>query len=197
MRCARMCTHRLLSGTKNDACCRRRAMAWFMHRCGHGHIRGPADEDCVTLRALWLGVLLWGVMFAVASALYPWSVATPALLASFMAVVLAGVTTTVATAYLRQLEGGVFWRVFKASLTWTATCVLLDLAMLMTMPPRLSIREYLQQIGLTYLMIPVIAMGLAYQRVLADASAARPSRQALAEQRGYPETQKSLDRTFG
>jgi hypothetical protein len=42
--------------------------------------------------------------------------------------------------------------------------VLLDFVVLLATPPRFTVREYLQELGLTYLMVPVIAVGLAYQR---------------------------------
>jgi hypothetical protein len=121
-----------------------------------------------------LGALLWGVVFAVASALYPWSVVNRHLFDSVMAVVLAATTTCVATAYLRVLHGHILGRAVAAAALWPVTCVVLDLVALMTAPPRLSIGEYLESVGLSYVMIPPIVLGLAYQRLRAE----RPSRQA-------------------
>ena len=152
--------------------------------CGAVHatpsVMDPRDpgtsERGGTLRTVWLGACLWGVLFTVKSALYPWSVTNQGLFASFLAVVLAVVATVVATTYLRDLRSRIFWRAFSAAVTWTFTCIALDVTMLMTMPPRLSVREYLEQVALIYVMIPVIAMGLAYQRVRAAATVATASR---------------------
>jgi len=116
-------------------------------------------------RALWLGLVLWGLMFSIASALYPWSVANRRLFESVLAVVLAGATTAVGTAYLRGLEGRILGRAVAASLLWTVTCWTLDFVILMVRPPRLSFGEYLEGTGLTYLMILPIVLGLTYQRL--------------------------------
>lgn len=116
-------------------------------------------------RALALGLLLWGVLFAVASVLYPWSVAAPRVFKSVIVVVMASVTTCVAIAYLRDLEGRILGRALFASMVWPLMCVTLDLVILMVRPPRLSIREYMADVGLTYLIVPVIVLGLAYQRL--------------------------------
>jgi hypothetical protein len=116
-------------------------------------------------RVLWLGALLWGALFAIASALYPMSVDNRALFGSLMAVVIACSSVGVASAYLRDLHGHLFWRVLVASCTWVVTCWLLDLLAMSLLPPRYSFAEYVKQLGVDYLMIPVIALGLAYQRV--------------------------------
>jgi hypothetical protein len=119
-------------------------------------------------RAGWvlaLGAALWGAVFSVASALYPWSVANGRLFTSLMAVAVALITTCVATAYLRGLDGRVLWKAALTALLWPAMCVALDFLVLSLRPPRLSLGEYVQTTGLLYLMIPVIVLGLCYQRV--------------------------------
>jgi hypothetical protein len=113
-------------------------------------------------RALWLGLVLWGVLFSWSSALYPWAVANRLMLRG---VVLASAATTVGTAYLRGLSGRILGRALAASALWTLTCVSLDLVVSMLQPPRFAFSEYLASGGLGYLMIPVIVLGLAYQRL--------------------------------
>lgn len=116
-------------------------------------------------RVLALGAVLWGAVFSVASALYPWSVSGGRVFTSLMAVAVTGITTCVATAYLRRLEGRVLWRATLTSLIWPAMCVGLDFFVLGLRPPRPSLGEYAQTTGLLYLMVPVIVLGLSYQRV--------------------------------
>jgi hypothetical protein len=64
-------------------------------------------------------------------------------------------------------------RTVATSALWAIICVGLDLVMLMTLPPRLSLPEYLSQDGLVYLMIPPIVVGLAYQRIRTEGSSMR------------------------
>lgn len=116
-------------------------------------------------RIVWLGALLWGILFAIGSALYPMSVGNRALFGSVMSVLIAGSSVGVASAYLRDLHGHLFWRVSVASCTWVATCWLLDLLAMSLLPPRYSFADYFKEVGVGYFMIPVIALGLAYQRV--------------------------------
>jgi len=124
-------------------------------------------------RALWLGLVLWGLMFSIASALYPWSVVNRRLFESALAVVLASATTAVGTAYLRGLEGRILGRALAASVLWTVTCWTLDFLILMVKPPRLSFGEYFQGTGLTYLVIPAIVLGLTYQRLRVERASPR------------------------
>jgi hypothetical protein len=121
-------------------------------------------------RSVWLGLLLWGVMFSFASALYPLSVADRPLFESLATIARATAITAFGTAYLRGLEGRILGRAVATSALWTITCVMLDLVMLMTLPPRLSLPEYLSRDGLVYLMIPPIVLGLAYQRIRTEGS---------------------------
>lgn len=133
-------------------------------------------EAAGKLRAGWvlsLGVVLWGAVFSVASAHYPWSVANGRLFASLMAVAVASLTTCVATTYLRGLDGRVLWKAALTALLWPVMCVALDFLVLSLRPPRLSLGEYVQTIGLLYLMIPVIVLGLCYQRIRVEP--ARPA----------------------
>ena len=51
-------------------------------------------------------------------------------------------------------------------LMWLATNLLLDLPLFSYGPMRMSLREYVADIGLTYLIIPAITLGLAFQMTM-------------------------------
>lgn len=138
-----------------------------------GAHRHQAERAARVTGRLWLGLVLWGVVFSVASALYPWEIVDRRLFESIMSVVLAWVTTCVATAYLRGLEGRILARAIVAALSWPLTCVALDLVVSMLAPPRFSMREYAEAIGVNYLMIPAIVLGLTYQRLRVEAASQR------------------------
>jgi hypothetical protein len=115
-------------------------------------------------RCLWMGVLLWGCVFAIASVLYPWGIGNRQLFEWFMAVVVAGAALAVATAYVRELQGPVLPQVITAAVLWPVTCVVLDFVVFLAVVPRVSVGQYLKSVGLAYLIIPPIVLGLAYRR---------------------------------
>lgn len=115
-------------------------------------------------RCLWMGALLWGSVFAVASLLYPWGITHRAVFEWVMVIVVAGAAVAVASAYVRGLQGSVWTQVVAAAVLWPVTCVVLDFVVFLAISPRLSVGQYLESVGLAYLMIPLIVLGLAYRR---------------------------------
>lgn len=116
------------------------------------------------IRCLWMGALLWICVFAIASLLYPWDIANRHLFEWVMAVVVAGAAIAVATAYVRGLQSPVLPQVVTAAVLWPVMCVVLDFMVILAVVPRVSLGQYLKQVGLAYLMIPPIVLGLAYWR---------------------------------
>ena len=52
-------------------------------------------------------------------------------------------------------------------LLWLAICLAIDALMLLGGPMQMTVPEYLADIGVTYLMIPVITIGIAATRAQA------------------------------
>lgn len=119
-------------------------------------------------RSVGLGFVLWAVTFAVAGALYPFSVENPRFFQSIIALVLVTASVCVATAYLRGLEGRLLWRAVATALLWPTMGVFLDFLVHSLRPPRFSLREYVETIGLLYLAIPVALLGVTYQRIRSE-----------------------------
>lgn len=116
------------------------------------------------IRCLGMGALLWGCVFAIASMLYPWDMPNRHQFAWVMAVAVAGVAIAVATAYVRGLQGSVLRQVIAAAVLWPVTCVVLDFIVFLLVVPRVSVGQYLKQVGLAYLLIPPIVLVLAHRR---------------------------------
>lgn len=116
------------------------------------------------IRCLWMGVLLWGSVFAIASVLYPWGIGNRQLFEWVMAVVVAAAATAVSAAYVRGLQGPVLPQVVTAAVLWPLMCVGLDFIVFLAVVPRVSVGGYLKQVGLSYALIPPIVLGLAYRR---------------------------------
>lgn len=130
-------------------------------------------------RALLLGAILWGVLFTLGSVL-EMSVESRPLAQSVLAVLTACVTVGIASAYVGRLKGRILWRACAASLLWVAMCWALDFLALSVRAPTFSWAEYWAARGLVYLMIPVIALAMGYQRVRFEPLLPAAARQAEA-----------------
>lgn len=124
-------------------------------------------------RALLFGVLVWLVPFVVAFLIFPLREASRPLFESIMPVAVAGVTVALGVAYLgRVTRGGAREGALLGAL-WLAISVAIDAPlMLLGGPMQMTIAEYVADIGVTYLMIPIITTGLGMARDRAAASRA-------------------------
>lgn len=116
------------------------------------------------VRLFGYGLMLWAFMFAVSSALYPWSIAARPSFELAMAVVLAAAAAIASVLYLRGVQGHVLRQATIAACLWSLLCLALDAVMLAVLPPRLSVGEYLREMGFVYLVIPATVMAIGLQR---------------------------------
>jgi peptidoglycan/LPS O-acetylase OafA/YrhL len=106
------------------------------------------------------GFLVWLIPFVVAVALQPVKEDQRLLFESIMPVALSVVVTTAAYLHLRNRPDPMRASI-RAGLIWLAISILIDLLMFSGGPKKIPIPEYFADIGLTYLMIPVICVGMA------------------------------------
>ena len=106
------------------------------------------------------GLLIWGVPFAVSFAVFPFREGWRSLFESVMAVTLATVATVLAYDHLRRLPAVGATTGLIAGLVWMAISIAIDLPLMLLQPIGMPLGEYLADIGLTYLMIPVITTGV-------------------------------------
>ena len=114
-------------------------------------------------KAILFGVLIWFVAFLAAMVIFPLREASRPLFESIMPVVLAAATVLFAHRYFRRVHGGFRREGLLLGLVWLATNVAIDLPlMLMPSPMQMTLGEYLGDIGLTYLMFPIITTGIGF-----------------------------------
>jgi hypothetical protein len=111
-------------------------------------------------RLIGYGFLVWLIPFAVAFIVFPTRVEWRELFESIMAVTLAATVTVLAYDYLRRLRASQTGAGLVAGLVWLAISVAIDLPLMLSSFIGMSLGEYLADIGLTYLMIPVITAGI-------------------------------------
>ena len=126
-------------------------------------------------RALGYGVLVWLIPFAVAFALFPLKESWRSLFESVMPVTGSLAVVWLAVSYFRKrkIEAGkiqvencnagaaLIREGIQLGVLWMVISILIDLPLMLTPPLNYTLQEYVADIGLTYVMIPIITTGIA------------------------------------
>lgn len=116
-------------------------------------------------RALGLGVVAWLAPFGVAFLAFPLRESARPLFESIMAVAVTATAVLLGLAYLKHLQSGFVREGLLIGVTWFAMCLLIDAPlMLFGGPMQMTFGQYMADIGLTYVSIPVVTLGLAAAR---------------------------------
>ena len=112
------------------------------------------------------GVLLWFFTLVISMAFFPLKRSWPVLFDSIMPVALTVVTVLFVNLYFRGGQICSMKEGARVGLVWLAINLLLDLPLFSYGPMRMSLRDYVADIGLTYLIIPAITLGVAFQMTM-------------------------------
>jgi hypothetical protein len=125
-------------------------------------------------KALLFGFLVWLIPFVVAFAVFPFREANRALFESIMAVILAVATVVFGLLYMRGVTRRFVVEGILIGAIWYAMSVAIDAPlMLLGGPMKMGFGEYMADIGLTYLMIPAVTIGLGFAAARAVRAASR------------------------
>lgn len=113
-------------------------------------------------RAIGLGLLVWLIPFLVAFLAFPLKESWQSLFESIMAVTLSLVVVVCAVRYMRRVSDYSLRESAGLGAIWFTICVLIDLPLMLNPPINYTLVEYAADIGLTYVMIPVITTGMAF-----------------------------------
>lgn len=112
-------------------------------------------------RALVYGLLVWLIPFAVAFAIFPLRQSNRPLFESLMPVAVAAAVVGFAVRYFRSVTAAFAREGLRLGLVWLLISVTIDAPlMLFGGPMHMSLGQYLADIGLTYLLMPVITVGI-------------------------------------
>ena len=114
------------------------------------------------LRVSLFGFLTWLVPFIVSILIFPIRESQRLLFESIMPVVVTVCAVGFSILHFRKLEGGFLREGILIGVVWFAINIVLDLLMFMEGPMKMSFPDYMMDIGLTYLIIPVITLGFGY-----------------------------------
>jgi hypothetical protein len=133
--------------------------------CSVASQTGEGPSMVAPRKAILFGVYIWVTAFAVAFAIFPLRESSRPLFESIMPVVLASATVVFAHRYFKHVRDGFRREGVLLGLVWLATNVLIDLpVMLSPSPMQMTVGQYIRDIGLTYVMIPIITAGMGLVR---------------------------------
>lgn len=111
-------------------------------------------------KAILYGFLIWLIPFIVAFIIYPIHESNRPLFESIMPIAIALSVVIFGKMYFNKVEENYKKEGIWLGLIWIIISLVIDLILFMPQSPmHLSFLEYLMDIGITYLMIPVITIG--------------------------------------
>ncbi|HSO26026.1 MAG TPA: hypothetical protein VLR54_05320 [Methanobacteriaceae archaeon] len=115
------------------------------------------------LKIIFYGFLVWLIPFAVSFVVFPLRTSMRPLFESIMPLVLSLVVITLAYYYIKNLDSNFVKEGFLIGISWYIINIAIDLFLFMPASPmHMSFVDYMMDIGLTYVMIPVITIGMGF-----------------------------------
>ncbi|MDO9044940.1 MAG: hypothetical protein Q7U35_06505 [Methanobacteriaceae archaeon] len=115
------------------------------------------------LKIILYGFLVWMIPFAISFVVFPLKTSMRPFFESIMPLVLSMVVITLAYYYLKDLESNFVKEGFLMGILWFIINIAIDLLMFMPASPmQMSFLNYMMDIGLTYVMVPVITLGMGF-----------------------------------
>ncbi len=115
------------------------------------------------LKIILYGFLVWLIPFAVSFIIFPLKTSMRPLFESIMPLVLSIVVIILSYYFLKNLSSNFIKEGFLIGIVWYIVNIVLDLSMFMPASPmQMSFANYMMDIGLTYVMIPVITLGMGF-----------------------------------
>ena len=112
--------------------------------------------------ALLYGFLVWLIPFVVSFLVFPLRTSNRALFESIMPVVVTFCVVLFGVLYLRKPTASPLREGTLLGTLWLAISIVIDLAMFMEGPMKMSLPDYIADIGLTYLIIPTATAGMGW-----------------------------------
>jgi hypothetical protein len=112
-------------------------------------------------KAIIFGILVWAAPFAISLLISNIRENNRILFESIMPVIVAGSVVIFALLYYQKASAVSVWEGLTLGLIWFAVSFLIDLVMFSSGPMKMPFTDYVADVGLVYLMIPIITVGFA------------------------------------
>lgn len=129
-----------------------------------------------TLRLLRFGFLSWLVTFLGSVCIFPFKADNRPLFETLVGVCLAFSTVLFTVLYFRKVRSSYVQEGALLGLAFVVCNILFDLLLFMEGPMKMSFSDYMMDIGLAYLSMPIVTVGVGIllQSVLSNRAAAHP-----------------------
>jgi hypothetical protein len=115
------------------------------------------------LKIVGLGVLIWLIPFIVSFFIYPLKEEYNPLFESIMPIVISICVVVFAIIYYKKIDVNYIKEGALIGFIWLGISIIIDLIMFLPdSAMQMTFTDYLMDIGVTYLIIPVITIGLGY-----------------------------------
>jgi len=115
------------------------------------------------LKIVLYGFLVWLIPFAVSFVIFPLRTSMRPLFESVMPLVLTIVVVTLAYYYLKNIVVNFAKEGIVIGIVWFIINIVIDLVLFLPESPmQMGFADYMADIGLTYVIIPVITIGMGY-----------------------------------
>jgi len=113
-------------------------------------------------RAIGYGVALWLIPFLVSFFIFPLKESGSPLFETIMPVTLTFCVTVFIIFYFQKAESRFLSESIKLGVIWLLISIIIDLCMFMWGPMKMTFTNYMLDIGLTYLIFPIVTIGMGY-----------------------------------
>ncbi len=114
------------------------------------------------LKILLWGFLLWLGIFAISFLIFPFKKSGSPLFETLMAISVTGGSVLFSLVLFRNLEENYFAEGLKVGFIWLCESILIDLPLFSTGSMEMTLGIYFQDIGFTYLIIPIVTAGMGW-----------------------------------
>ena len=112
------------------------------------------------VKSLLFGVVLWITVFISSFFIFPLKASNPPFFETLISIFLVLFTVIVSSLYFSKTELNIK-NALSAGITWMLVNIIIDLPLFSFGPMKKDLADYFTDIGLTYLIIPVITTGIA------------------------------------
>ena len=106
------------------------------------------------------GFLLWAVVFVSSFFIFPLKSSNPPFFETLISIFLVLFTMIISIIYFKTTELNIR-NAISAGITWMLVNIIIDLPLFSYGPMKKPFADYMTDIGLTYLIIPIITIGIA------------------------------------